>query len=213
MSILIQHAFGESKRLLEITAAHHARWAKKHGWEHFVDTKHELRMELPDHQTGDYVLGCWEKWRVVCDVLSRANDNELCVWVDSDVVVVGRLDDSLPDGQGYELGLTGWPGQVGFQSGCFYMRAGDGMRSFASDVIRRGHIEGFSEDPRLQWDERTMNERLPYSGLSVRLLMPKWNGPDDGIEDLRARAWHGVPTLAKPLQMAQFIKERPECQP
>jgi hypothetical protein len=220
--ILLQHATGRVKELLDIARPHHERICKKWGWTYRVDTKAMLKPEDVgvkniNHPYDDQPrMGCWEKWRAIRDLMHDAVEGELVAFVDADAIVAGRLDDALPSG---DMGLVEYA--YGLNSGVIVFRSNQTTKKFTSDILKVGQVPKASDKRGADClsEERTMNvmcdrypyrgpcmKLLPYDALDLKILPEKYNTRSKKTPDTRVRAWHQAPHGIKVLEMKKYVR-------
>lgn len=200
MKILIQHGYESSLEMLSISRKLHKAIGEKYGFEVKENNEKIFKPSFVH----------FEKWRVMLNYISSIDDNSLLISLDSDVVVVGDLTDSIPES--VDIGVTCYLNSH-YNSGAIYWRANNKTRKLIFEMAKFPEKQifkrrnKFNDIKRYVPDELLFNKLLGKSDLSILKLSQKWNSPNENIDDLRVMAYHGLPDSETKVKMKILVEK------
>ena len=187
-AVLIQQASGDCRLMLELSAARHAAYCARHGFNYWA-LLGDVQFERAPH---------WNKITLVRHALALGFD--IVAWLDADTLIVRDDEDlraTLDGGAPLALALNpgeGLPGTTThWNTGVMFLRNTPRTRAFFDAVWQAGPIEGDS------WHEQArIHTVLPEFPDLVQRLDDRWNSTPDVNEVANPviMAWHGEGSAA-----------------
>jgi len=181
-AILLQFASGDCTALLEVSAAVHRDYCKRHGITFVAETKRLLTVPNPQ----------WDKLAHILKALGELNDDAFLAWLDADTLIIDPSTDlrtALPAAS--DLGMVLSQGGA-YNSGVIFMHNRPQVREFFQVCLERGlmHETPLADQARINTELSMNTAKLRFHRTEGRWNVFRWTKDDESLLKPIIVAWH-----------------------